>query len=290
MKVLCRVPSQAVATSPRQDGRILLAIAACAFVFCSVPARHTMARDSEKQIRLELRELATRPDSGDNPFKSVRTFVELESIQPNVDQGIMFDIIVSNEGSEAIELLDTTYYFGVELMNSEGLHVELPRTPTLSQVATSDPDGFRARWEPRKPVKVVVPDAAAGGSGVKTVRDFHGGEFTLQPGEQPRVPPRHHTESRGELTLEPGEQLRVTFQISKVLAKPREFFEALKKRMNEPRDSVAPWPTKDPEVAPIPKGGYQLSVRFMLAAPPPGGPIHSMRECKPVTVQLGENP
>ena len=197
-------------------------------------------------IRSELKESVLKGLSlppGD-PLNEVKVFIELDTVQPDVGEGIVFFVDIVNEGPGPIDLLDPTQLFSAGKKcvhptgrvvvglrrgtdpDQQGIYVNVP-TPRGNR-QTGDPEGFKARWEARRSFRVTEAPREERQSGEKSIGDV----------------------KNGEIRLEPGEHFQYYVEITKIMGDPERYRADKERRYDQPPDVRLP-PLDRPQVIPI---------------------------------------
>lgn len=245
-----------------------------------------LAQDQGTFKRLELKESVLKGLSlppGD-PLNEVKVSIELDTVQPDVGEGIVFFVDIVNEGSAPIDLLDPTELFsvgrkcvspttrmGVGLRrgadpDQQGIYVNLPRPRGPHQ--TADPEGFKARWEARRSFNLTEVPSEERQAGEKSIGDV----------------------KNGEIRLESGEHFQYYVEITKIMGDPERYRADKERRYGQPPDVRLP-PLDPPQIIPIRADTYTLFVSVSLATPGPAeSASRSGRSSNWIPVRLGSNP
>ena len=218
-----------------------------------------VAKGEDTVVSVELKEPRKRERSPDDPINQVRAFVELDTVQRDVSQGIVFIVDIYNDGDERVKLADPTERVSIRLVDDEGYLCNRRSVRKMSIIRTGDPEGTRARLDLRRSYVIEKDRPRVSTPGIKTVHDI----------------------TDGEIELSPGEQLRMVLRIAKVIANPREHRGNVKRHFKENPGSRPP----DPEIGPIAGGTYQLEVLVSLLRK--GSTIGKSLDSDKVTVRLG---
>ena len=174
---------------------------------------------------------------------SVRVSLEIDPVQSATGGAIEFSIVIYNENSEAVTLVNIKHDPMIRLSNKDGLRVDLPPLPTIEAIKTDDPEATEARWAPRRPVERREIAAPQGNPNVKSLADVVDNGITLQS----------------------GQAFRTTFRITKMLADPQGHWERMRKWMAGGR-SPQPKELTEPRTAPLIPDEYKLWVSLTLGA------------------------
>ena len=196
---------------------------------------------------------------------SVKAFIVVRSVQPKLDDGLRFSVLISNEGAEPVELHDPTELVDLLLVDEQRGICALPPVPPLFQVMTGDPAGTRAGLDARRPY--VIEREARDEEGVKTIRDVKDGLVSLQP----------------------GETFRMDARIEKIVAEAREYRRARRQWGQEVTPSSPHYKGKDvprpvPTIIPIVPGKYETEIDVHVLSR--SGGSHVFRSER-IPVQLG---
>lgn len=245
-----------------------------------------LAQDQGTLIRSELKESVLKGLSlppGD-PLNEVKVFIELDTVQPKVGEGIVFFVDIVNEGPGPIDLLDPTQLFsagrkcvhptgrvvvglrhGADL-DQQGIYVNLPTLRGNRQ--TGDPEGLKAHWEARRSFRVTEAPREERQAGEKSIGDVKNGEIRLE------------TDGRFQYYVE----------ITKIMGDPERYRADKERRYGHPPDVRLP-PLDPPQIIPIRADTYTLFISVLLDTP---GSVESAsrsrRSSNWIPVRLGSNP
>lgn len=219
------------------------------------------AEEANSVLRMELTD-GMKPESHPAGYwNPVRAFIELQTVQPNVGQGLEFLVEIDNTTSQALELDEPIRFMDVQLWNSAGVRVDIPDPDRgVKPGHTRQPEHLKAYWEERRPFHPLEPEWAQRPPYVKSVGDL----------------------KDGKVTLDPGEKFQATVKITNILAKPERWWAEVEKRSGKPPSGL-PGPDP-PAIAPILPDTYTTQVFLPLAVD--GKLVHSKSHDK-VTVRLG---
>lgn len=147
-------------------------------------------------VRLELEQSgpASSAIPTDNPLSDVTVSIEVDTVQPNVAEGLVFIVDIFNGSDEAIELADPTELITPKLINDDGRRCQLGEVPSMSLIRSGDPEGTRAQMDARRAYVIDRPEPGTYPTGTKTVHDIgrrgHGWQVSLGSGERLWLPLR----------------------------------------------------------------------------------------------------
>ncbi len=274
-------------------------------LICAVPV---FAQSDPNIVRLYLKEFP-HDNVTSGPPNTLPVYVEVATVQPDVEQGIVFTLNIENNSAKTVKIMDPI----------DRTHISLHgfTRPFCKSLRNTSPDSsicfirsFSA--EKRKAIidnkKARMPFEAFNAIEVgrnrrlKTVSDIVPWE---PPQNQPARTPRRTTPLSetelfegavgGRLTLEPGHRFRAILQITRVHANYEAYEKAYDQWLSDyciPNDqgyctpSEGSPPRPMPEIIHIPPGKYFLSVSMILFTNNLGSFTPSFD--KSVTIQLGE--
>jgi hypothetical protein len=222
-----------------------------------------LAEQQADLVRSELTDGITpelRPAGYWNPIKA---FIELQTVQPNVGQGIEFLVEIENASSQVLEVDEPIRFMDVQLRNSEDVQVDIPdprRGMAPSRRNEPEPEHLKAYRAERRPFHPAEPQWTQRPPDVKSVGDL----------------------KDGKVTLEPGEKFQATVKITKILANPERWWAEVEKRSGKPASGL-PGPDP-PAITPIPAGVYTVEVGLPLLV---NGKLVPSKSHDKVTVRLG---
>ncbi len=247
---------------------------------CIVPAH---GQTDQHIVRLDMKDRSRH-----GPPETLPVYIEIATIQSDVEQGIMFTYTIENNGSQTMQILDPIEYLSVLLIstlkNGPG---SLPGTkPDANEcrLRAMNKQELKAYHEDkltRRPFEVFEPEGVRRNRRLKTVSDI----VPWVPDHKPiRLnPPLTFSEqfkiiSAGKLTLEPGEYFQAVVQINRVV----ENYRAYNKSLQEPENV----PAVVPHIISIPPGTYSLRVSSSIITNIKG--IRWGTSSDRITIQLGE--
>ncbi len=261
----------------KQNYNMILLVTA---LVCVIPV---YGQTGEHIVRLDMKDRSRH-----GPPETLPVYIEIATVQPDVEQGIMFTYTIENNGSQTMQILDPIERLSVLLIstlkNGPG---SLPGTkPDANEcrLRAMNKQELKAYHEDkltRRPFEVFEPEGVRRNRRLKTVSDI----VPWVPDHKPiRLnPPLTFSEkfqiiSAGKLTLEPGEHFQAVVQINRVV----ENYRAYNKSLQEPENV----PAVVPHIISIPPGTYNLYVFSSISTN-----IKEIRwgtSSDLITIQLGE--
>ena len=266
-----------------------------AMLACTIPV---YGQTDQGVVRLYLKDALhkARPDT-------LSVYVEVATVQPDVEQGIMFTFYIQNNGSQTIKIMDPVDTISV-LLYSSSLRggVNLPNTAPdgeLCRIPLHNEQQYNAIRRNKmayRAFQVFDSEEALRNQRMKTVSDIVPWDPTVEITR--RKGPLTESERfeamvGGKLTLEPGERFQAVVQITRILKNPtRVKGESIPRQGNTSAHGTStiskPPPITDPqtEIIDITTGMYRLSVHSIVFT---GERASSwVARSDRVTIQLGE--
>ena len=259
---------------------------------CTIPA---YGQADNSLVRLNLKDA-----SRNGPPDTLPVYVEVATVQPDVEQGIVITLNIQNNGSQTIRILDPVDTFGV-FLHSLSLH-----GPASLRNTTPDFVACRMRRrneqqlksyyddkEARRPFQPYDSEEALRDQRMKTVSDIVPWDPTIKivPRKTP-LPESERFEAKvgGKLTLEPGERFQAVVRITRVIADGKGYKEAVARwRNNLPPDAMndlAALARPQPQIVDITPGTYLLAVSSLVSTD--ADAASWVTSSDRVTIQLGE--
>ncbi len=227
------------------------------------------------------------------PPETLLVYVEITTIQPNVEQGIVFTLSIENNGTQAIQILDPVDMIKVRLyrLGHPGT-INLENTKpdfTICKLDTFNEQQLKEIHDnkmARRPFQTFDIDVALRDRHMKTVSDIVPWKLDRNI-ERYNVPQsnidRFQAITEGKLTLEPGEQFQAVLQIIKIISNP--VAPVITETGNvvtftSPRQ-------RNPQIVDIVPDVYSLRFRFTLWTDIEGTNRWSASSDR-ITIQLGE--
>ena len=248
-------------------------------------------------VRLNLKDA-----SSNGPPDTLLVYVEVATVQPDVEQGIVFTLNIVNNGSQTIRIMDPVDTTKV-LLSSSTRHGSVSLRNTRPDANTGrlrgrNEEQLKAYYDDKKarrPFEAFDSEEALRDQRIKTVSDIVPWNPTIETirGKAPLTESaRFEAMAGGKLTLEPGERFQAVLRITRILADPKGHKEAVARweRENRPPDGVrnyvAKYPRPQPQIVDITPGTYRLSVHSLVFTDAEGASWAAMSDR--VTIELGE--
>jgi hypothetical protein len=185
-----------------------------------------------------------KPPEPQDPLKVVISGARIQ----DVEDGLLFQVEVSNTSSAPVSLYDPSDVMDISLVGDEGFPSALPPPHPMLMIEGGDRKKMRAMLDQKRSFTVVAASGADLTEGTKTLADLN---------------------SAGEILLPPGAKFVMTVRISKILADAAAFIAAQREHAAKADPQAAPPP--DPETQPIPHDRY--AVRVLIPFVSNGKPI-----------------
>lgn len=166
----------------------------------------------------------------DGPPDTLPVYVEVATVQPHVEEGIVFTFNIENNGSEPIRILDPVdaisinlYSFklrgGVNFRNTEPDGARCK----IRQLNKQQLKAYQDDKKSRRPFQAFHSEEALRDQRVKTLSDIVPWDLENHIGRRnvpQTVSERFEAMTAGKLTLEPGERFQAVLRITRILANP----------------------------------------------------------------------
>ncbi len=228
----------------------------------------TGEEDAVLRTKLKQHELNKERLSAEDPLSGIEAFVELDHVQPDLSEGIVFLVDIVNDGHEGVDLMDPSELVNIYLRNDEGWICNRGPVSLSFLIKTGDREGTR-RWLDARRAFVIEKD-----------------------GVDRRIFKTVHDIEDATIRLEAGETLRLLLRIEKIVANAREY--RLKRNQYTREHNPRSPDFKEPDlrmarpeatIIPIRPGTYKLSVGVSLIRK--GSTIGKSLDSDKVTVRLG---
>ncbi len=259
-------------------------------------------------VRLDLKDRAQH-----GPPDTLPAYVEIATVQPDVEQGIVFTLNIENNSAKTIRIMDPIDLTNIILVGftqpkSKNLH-NTRMDSSICKIHSFSPEQIKAIFadkRAKRPFEAFDVDAARRNRSLKTVSDIVLWEPSpYQTRKTPSIAKPLNESERfdarvgGKLTLEPGQQFQAILQITRVHSD----YEAYDKSLEQWRNgylspgpggigTIAPGAPPKPEqkIIPIPAGRYSLFVTIMLWTDNAGSYTATSYSVLSdgITIQLGE--
>ena len=272
----------------RINSKILWATA----LVCAIPV---YGQTNNSVVRLNLKDA-----SRNGPPDTLPVYVEVATVQPDVEQGIVFKFNIENNGVKPINILDPINTLGV-VLNSMSLHGPASLRNTRPDFMTCKLRGrneqqLKAYYDDKKARRAFQAfdsEEALRDQRMKTVGDIVPWDPTIEIARaKGPLSESELFEARvgGKLALEPGEWFQAIVRITRVIADGKAHKEAVARwRNNLPQDAVnnpAAPPRPQPHIVAITPGTYLLTVSSLVVTDAEGASWAAQSDR--VTIQLGK--
>ncbi len=254
---------------------------------CIVPAH---GQTDQHIVRLEMKDRLRH-----GPPETLRVYVEIATVQPDVEQGIVFTLNIENNGSQTIQMLDPIDMISILLTSSKlggmvSLEDTRPDYMTCKVYTFSDEQlkEMHNKKMARRPFQAFDSEVTLRHRHMKTVSDIVPWKLdrNRKRGKTPQSNSERFqalTKREGKLTLEAGEHFQAEIQITRIISNP------VAPERNEAGKVVA-YSSRQPhvpEIVDIMPDTYSLRVWFTLSTDLEGK--HSWTTSSDrITIQLGE--
>ncbi len=256
---------------------------------CAVP---TFAQADQHIVRLDMKDAT----SSNGPPESLDVYVEVATIQPGVEQGIVFTLNIENNSGQVIRTLDPVDMTNVMLFSSSlGGKVSLDNTKPdymtckISSFSDQQLKEMHDEKMARRPFLALHSEIALRARHLKTVSDIvpHKLDRNIEHNVVPKSKKdRFQAMTEGKLTLEPGEHFQALLQITRIISNPNK----PETTINQKTKAITSWssrPPQIPHIIDIIPGTYSLLVSHILITDLEGE--HSWATSSDrITIQLGE--
>ena len=263
-----------------------------AVLVCTIPV---YGQTDNSVVRLYLKD-----DVRNGWPETLPVYVDVATVQPDVEQGILFTFNIENNRSEPVRILNpveriSTYLYSVKLRGG----VNLRNTETdaaLCFIRWLNSQQLKAYQDDKKahrPFQAFDSEDALRDQRMKTISNIVPWKLENHVGSRnvpQTVSERFEAIRAGVLTLQPGERFQAVLQITRVLGNPKGYKEAVARwRDNLPPDAMndtSAFPAPEPLIVDIPPGTYKLIVSSRVFTGTRGASWGTTSGR--VTIQLGE--
>ncbi len=189
---------------------------------CVVPV---YGQTDQNIIRLEMKDRSRH-----GPPETLRVYVEIATVQPDVEQGIVFTLNIENNGPQVIQILDPIDRTRVSLFSSTlGGKVSLENTKTDSSICkiyTFSDEQLKEIHDnkmARRPFLAFDSEEKLSNRHMKTVSDIvpHKLDRNIERNAVPKSKnERFQAIPAAKLILEAGEHFQAVLQITRIISNP----------------------------------------------------------------------